>query len=109
MLDIRFNLTCFVVCVKQKTEYYMRIRDWSSDVCSSVLFQARRQYGRGGRAVGGDVQGGQVAAVVAVVPGRAVLLGAVGIVVAARRAGRHGLAVLQTGRASCRERVCQYV
>src|SRR3546814_2308297 len=27
----------FVFCVKQKTAYEMRIRDWSSDVCSSDL------------------------------------------------------------------------
>src|SRR3546814_11724187 len=30
---------------KQKTAYEMRIRDWSSDVCSSDLFAARRSAG----------------------------------------------------------------
>src|SRR3546814_538623 len=29
---------------KQKTAYEMRISDWSSDVCSSDLFQTRRRY-----------------------------------------------------------------
>src|SRR3546814_19257226 len=32
---------CFFFC-KQKTAYEMRISDWSSDVCSSDLPQARR-------------------------------------------------------------------
>src|SRR3546814_1428045 len=36
---------CFKVCVffffKQKTAYEMRISDWSSDVCSSDLFDGR--------------------------------------------------------------------
>src|SRR3546814_16955427 len=27
-----------LICFKQKTAYEMRIRDWSSDVCSSDLF-----------------------------------------------------------------------
>src|SRR3546814_5455402 len=30
-------LSLCVVCVKHKTEYEMRISDWSSDVCSSDL------------------------------------------------------------------------
>src|SRR3546814_5238524 len=29
--------TCFILFVKQKTAYEMRISDWSSDVCSSDL------------------------------------------------------------------------
>src|SRR3546814_16797020 len=38
-----------VMCCKQKTAYEMRISDWSSDVCSSVLvdtdrLQARTQF-----------------------------------------------------------------
>src|SRR3546814_6308747 len=32
----------FVFFFKQKTAYEMRISDWSSDVCSSDLFQKRR-------------------------------------------------------------------
>src|SRR3546814_10909132 len=31
-------LSC-VVCIKHKTAYVVRISDWSSDVCSSDLFQ----------------------------------------------------------------------
>src|SRR3546814_8647207 len=31
----------FILCVKQKTAYEMRISDWSSDVCSSDLHDSR--------------------------------------------------------------------
>src|SRR3546814_11292047 len=76
----------------------MSISDWSSDVCSSDLLQARRLIG--GRA-------------------QPVLVGGLG----AADAGRHEIRRMQagdvrgidgafqdqTGRASCRERVCQYV
>src|SRR3546814_5952107 len=33
---------CFFFFFKQKTAYEMRISDWSSDVCSSDLFEAPR-------------------------------------------------------------------
>src|SRR3546814_3192536 len=71
---------------KQKTAYEMRISDWSSDVCSSDLLQVA--------GAGGDV-GLDVAECTAhrVVFDR-------GEVVAVAE---------QIGRASCRERVCQYV
>src|SRR3546814_1069092 len=70
---------------KQKTAYEMRISDWSSDVCSSDLVEIR-----GGRRIGAAVRVDRVLA------GDWTRLG----VVAAER---------QIGRASCRERVCQYV
>src|SRR3546814_10525222 len=93
----------YVVFFKQKTAYEMRISDWSSDVCSSDLGlganppmddaldpwhpDARRGHAaRCPRALcreaPGDVRDDRVRA-------------------DARRA--------QIGRASCRERVCQYV
>src|SRR3546814_3950419 len=34
-----FIYMCFVFFFKQKTAYEMRIRDWSSDVCSSDLLE----------------------------------------------------------------------
>src|SRR3546814_1637377 len=78
---------------KQKTAYEMRISDWSSDVCSSDLF---------------------FCAVASVYPH---------YVTKAQKKGRtkaqvdeiirwltgHSQASLEIGRASCRERVCQYV
>src|SRR3546814_3449388 len=36
---------------KQKTEYEMRISDWSSDVCSSDLYIANRSSGKQGHAI----------------------------------------------------------
>src|SRR3546814_4091465 len=94
--------SCFFF-FKQKTAYEMRISDWSSDVCSSDLVAHQRRF--------------EVAA-----------LGqrfAVSIEASAKRA--HHLADVladdeitdaeladlavhvEIGRASCRERVCQYV
>src|SRR3546814_3058530 len=87
---------------KQKTAYEMRISDWSSDVCSSDLGQRVHIAG------GGDEIGiGQPQAML-------------------HRAGDHLLQAIEAhivgpprhhpeieraeiGRASCRERVCQYV
>src|SRR3546814_8780519 len=82
---------------KQKTAYEMRISDWSSDVCSSDLKGADRRTAR--------------------------LRPARGTAQRSRHFGYHGqrtkpdlhrkegpaAARGQIGRASCRERVCQYV
>src|SRR3546814_20767178 len=83
---------------KQKTAYELRISDWSSDVCSSDL----RAPGRTG--AGGNRLHGLVAERPAVLPVRG------------RRsrplpdqAGHPDPPCRQIGRASCRERVCQYV
>src|SRR3546814_19634191 len=70
---------------KQKTAYEMRISDWSSDVCSSDLE---------GRADGGAVHFRQA------FDAHAQHLGLGGGVLDA---------AIEIGRASCRERVCQYV
>src|SRR3546814_19036478 len=81
---------------KQKTAYEMRISDWSSDVCSSdLLASARplhhpRRRGRGCAAGGGDPP-------FRIWP----------------RPDRDRPRIRsdgdEIGRASCRERVCQYV
>src|SRR3546814_6970664 len=39
------NQSCYFFFFKQKTAYEMRISDWSSDVCSSVLAPRRRHVG----------------------------------------------------------------
>src|SRR3546814_12045222 len=108
---------------KQKTAYEMRISDWSSDVCSSDLvaveippaFEAeafvnvdfRRPSG------GGDQpEGGPGTAPVGHFGGEFILavadLDRAGVV-----AAEHDRAIIigdaEIGRASCRERVCQYV
>src|SRR3546814_3278460 len=73
----------FFFFFKQKTAYEMRISDWSSDVCSSDLF--RPAYARHRRCRGAASARPRLAR--------------------RRSGGRHD----QIGRASCRERVCQYV
>src|SRR3546814_5522486 len=91
---------------KQKTAYEMRISDWSSDVCSSDLerffqtyfttFPGKYTTGDGARR---DEDGyywitGRVDDV---------------INVSGHRMGTAEVESAQIGRASCRERVCQYV
>src|SRR3546814_5014831 len=109
---------------KQKTAYEMRISDWSSDVCSSDL-RAILQLLKKGEYITFTPDG----------PRGPRMRAGTGIVAAARLAGvpvmpatysvrRRRLArswdrfliawpfnrgVIQIGRASCRERVCQYV
>src|SRR3546814_4463832 len=97
---------CFFFC-KQKTAYEMRISDWSSDVCSSDLLDASEvvvvgdpvpttrpvTFTRESPRYGGPVAG--------------LLTGRDALVRTPRTLGV--LAVDKIGRASCRERVCQYV
>src|SRR3546814_5264956 len=76
---------------KQKTAYEMRISDWSSDVCSSDLVDRR--------------QGGAVIAVADQLAGDS----DTDIVLCFQRAAADVRSEDEIGRASCRERVCQYV
>src|SRR3546814_9306848 len=96
---------CVFVFFKQKTAYEMRISDWSSDVCSSDLegrlpgdpgAEARMRGQRGG-IEGRDAAPGEGDAPLA--------QEGIGLVPQAREAE----AAAEIGRASCRERVCQYV
>src|SRR3546814_1823558 len=90
---------------KQKTAYEMRISDWSSDVCSSDLVERRM---RGEISARTDATGQELTSVnadqVRTVVGRLVQEGAKSIAVCLL----HSYAS-EIGRASCRERVCQYV
>src|SRR3546814_8720871 len=95
-----------VMCVvlffffKQKTAYEMCISDWSSDVCSSdLVIMNRVESGRFPSTICGVVtqrdqfsfvRGGKIPAIAT-----------------NRKAYRTAMA--EIGRASCRERVCQYV
>src|SRR3546814_6529160 len=98
-----YEVLCFFF--KQKTAYEMRISDWSSDVCSfrSTLFLAISQSG-------------ETADTLAALR-EAKKLGYVGTCaicnVAESSVVREADLALMTraeiGRASCRERVCQYV
>src|SRR3546814_10355802 len=83
----------FFFFFKQKTAYEMRISDWSSDVCSSDLCLARHRcrqdaVRRASRAIH-----------------RAPLPKKLG----RSSTSRHVPTNPEIGRASCRERVCQYV
>src|SRR3546814_10279682 len=101
-------LMCFLVYFffKQKTAYEMRISDGSSDVCSSDRGNGRTPY---------DVDLATDPDVVVHRISGAFFFGAAANVGAALdRIGEHPKAYVidfsaEIGRASCRERVCQYV
>src|SRR3546814_3100396 len=90
-----FNLMLFFF-FKQKTAYEMRISDWSSDVCSSDL---PRNAMASLRVAAGPCDAGAMPLHRPV--RRLPALLATTLLLAACTA--------QIGRASCRERVCQYV
>src|SRR3546814_10862905 len=77
---------------KQKTAYDMRIRDWSSDVFSSDLL------------ISPELRG-----VVGILDQRKFGLGRAFVAVLGHIGGDADRCLDQIGRASCRERVCQYV
>src|SRR3546814_3989584 len=91
---------------KQKTAYEMRISDWSSDVCSSDLRVYRlRTLDKGRRAqpIAQDRGALEIERL-----GRILHLLFELVLHLPRLAGEERLR-LKIGRASCRERVCQYV
>src|SRR3546814_10857488 len=94
-------ICCDIVCLffffKQKTAYELRISDWSSDVCSSDLEAITGQRADHGGALR-DLARLDVAQRTAQRCGR-------------RRLAEHAFirGQQQIGRASCRERVWQYV
>src|SRR3546814_4757659 len=91
---------------KQKTAYEMRISDWSSDVCSSDLQNMAALGARNHRTPGRDGFGDILMA-------RTPWGGdGPGILVVSHVDTVHPMGTIaeeQIGRASCRERVCQYV
>src|SRR3546814_2371812 len=104
MASCTYLLWLFARCFffKQKTAYELRISDWSSDVCSSDLFelQGALDHPAGG---GGNTQAldfSFTSAETEVADGDAVT-GVFTVTVTDD--------VPEIGRASCRERGCQYV
>src|SRR3546814_4349219 len=106
---------CFgvVFFFKQKTAYEVRSSDWSSDVCSSDLVVVLADLVALGVELGR--QHGDVTGLLVELDAR-VLLGSRRLVVRRQERLLDGLdedleldLLLQIGRASCRERVCQYV
>src|SRR3546814_4366746 len=103
--SFRYRRPCAFFCFKQKTAYEMRISDWSSDVCSSDLV--------GDRVAAGDIIGdGPSTELGELALGRNVLVAFMAwhgynfedSILISERIARE-----EIGRASCRERVCQYV
>src|SRR3546814_3346745 len=94
---------CCVFFFKQKTAYEMRISDWSSDVCSSDL-QADQRLAKVvfEQTVEAIVVSDQRDRIVMVNPAFESLTGYAAVEVIGKNPK-------QIGRASCRERVCQYV
>src|SRR3546814_1306505 len=90
---------------KQKTAYEMRISDWSSDVCSSDLRKERLRHLRRQDITDAalvDQMAGMDQEMPVRLEGRREERKAVDMVPV-------GMRQQQIGRASCRERVCQYV
>src|SRR3546814_1228909 len=103
-----------VFLFKQKTAYEMRISDWSSDVCSSDL--AYTVSGEGYRPEGTVRRsGGGIATLSENADLHAVVSAMARCNDAAVRSDGDAWTVVgaptegKIGRASCRERVCQYV
>src|SRR3546814_9762179 len=83
-----FFVLCLFFFFKQKTAYEMRISDWSSDVCSSDLVYSQESvFNQGGIAEGRQKHNSHPTGWLWNPDGGAD----------------------EIGRASCRERVCQYV
>src|SRR3546814_6464939 len=99
-----YLLSYYLFFFKQKTAYEMRISDWSSDVCSSDLGKYQTAHA------------GQVETVSGKVSEELLRTGAISLVLAMMGISIYiwirfewQFGVGEIGRASCRERVCQYV
>src|SRR3546814_1147320 len=97
----------FVFFFKQKTAYEMRISDWSSDVCSSDLCSGNLAQRSEVMERMDRTEAGLFALFLVGLAGAAIVASA-GLTEFSA-AGRYALLFAQIGRASCRERVCQYV
>src|SRR3546814_8327439 len=94
---------------KQKTAYEMRISDWSSDVCFSDLDPAVQPFVPADpavRMVSGFVEKSNVSAAETMV---ALIENSRRFEMQMKVIRDAGSNAQQIGRASCRERVCQYV
>src|SRR3546814_8949667 len=97
MLIVCFHV--FIFFFKQKTAYEMRISDWSSDVCSSDLEEARAPYPAftASGCARWNASNSLHAASISTSRGKS------------STGTSNRRALYKIGRASCRERVCQYV
>src|SRR3546814_4940182 len=86
------SILCYIFCFKQKTAYEMRISDWSSDVCSSDLHELTTRLSH------------QLTALMLLHQ-----YSNLNIQVRIPNWQETVSSLEEIGRASCRERVCQYV
>src|SRR3546814_1755061 len=91
---------------KQKTAYEMRISDWSSDVCSSDLQSHLDNIGFNLVGYGCTTCIGNSGPLAEPI---SKAINDNGLVAAAVISGNRNFEGREIGRASCRERVCQYV
>src|SRR3546814_9641819 len=92
-------LCAVVFFFKQKTAYEMRISDWSSDVCSSDLLNV----------VFGEPDHVSKTLLASPVFKKVTLTGSTAVGKLLLKRAAETLKASKIGRASCRERVCQYV
>src|SRR3546814_4199756 len=93
--------SCFFFFFKQKTAYEMRISDWSSDVCSSDLRRLASSTS--------EVSMGRTCSSTSAAVSEAALLGGGPPELRTAMSTPPKASDAEIGRASCRERVCQYV
>src|SRR3546814_4419805 len=92
---------------KQKTAYEMRISDWSSDVCSSDLATSHPDFEQFLACFGIMDKIGMARCLIQIERFNILRDGADKALPQRKLGDMHRF--LQIGRASCRERVCQYV
>src|SRR3546814_7955413 len=107
----------YVFFFKQKTAYEMRISDWSSDVCSSDLFSELYIALQQGVVDGqenplANIASSKIYEVTPYISLSAHKWESTPFFMSKMALGRIGAperAAIEIGRATCRERVCQYV
>src|SRR3546814_2524200 len=95
----------FLFFFKQKTAYEMRISDWSSDVCSSDLSEIQP-------VLSPDIAVDHIAQMQRHANAERIAAGHGSPLIQQVQpieSGHRGIERGEVGRASCRERVCQYV
>src|SRR3546814_8051390 len=100
---------CLVFFFKQKTAYEMRISDWSSDVCSSDLLVMEDPADLGVGLAGRSPRIGTLEQDAELVTGQDLVPEQCREIPPGARPITLDEFVGKIGRASCRERVCQYV
>src|SRR3546814_5171093 len=102
-------MSVFVFFFKQKTAYEMRISDWSSDVCSSDLLGRMELHAA--CALHQRLQDHRRERIRLRCQKTVESAERFGVMrqIAKDLLGQHALEHPEIGRASCRERVCQYV